>query len=96
MSESEKHSVEAFEPFVTADKLAAHLGIERREVLEKTREGKLPGHPVDPDAKRKTWRYKLSEVDAVLCGTRKPVQPVLVPNECSPHNNHGSPRSRRG
>jgi hypothetical protein len=64
-------SQNGFEPFVSADRVASHVGIERRQVMELTRAGKLPAHPVDPEAKRKAWRYKLSEVDAMISGSRR-------------------------
>jgi hypothetical protein len=51
------------EPFVSADTAAAFVGITRRTLLQKVRAGKIPGHPVDPDAKKKDWRFKLSELD---------------------------------
>jgi hypothetical protein len=61
------------EPFVSADAVARYVGIERRQVMELTRAGKLPAYPVDPEAKRKAWRYKLSEVEAMICGSRRAV-----------------------
>ena len=57
-----------FEPFVSADAVACYVGIERRQVMQLTRAGKLPAYPLDPEAKRKAWRYKLSEVDATISG----------------------------
>ena len=57
-----------FEPFVSADAVACYVGIERRQVMQLTRAGKLPAYPLDPEAKRKAWRYKLSEVDAMISG----------------------------
>ena len=60
-----------FEPFVSADAVACYVGIERRQVMQLTRAGKLPAYPLDPEAKRKAWRYKLSEVDAMISGSRK-------------------------
>ena len=57
-----------FEPFVSADAVACHVGIERRQVMQLTRAGTLPAYPLDPEAKRKAWRYKLSEVDAMISG----------------------------
>lgn len=60
-----------FEPFVSADAVACYVGIERRQVMQLTRAGKLPAYPLDPEAKRKAWRYKLSEVDAIISGSRK-------------------------
>lgn len=80
---------DALEGWVDAHTVARHLRITRREVLAKTRAGKLPGHPVDPNTKRKTWRYKLSEVDAAMSGT-------LVRKPPATDNADGSPRSRRG
>jgi hypothetical protein len=55
------------EPFVDADIAAAFLGITRRTLLHKVRVGRIPGHPLDPAAKKKEWRFKLSELDRVLC-----------------------------
>ena len=59
----------SLEPYVDAQSVADHLAIERRQVLNLTRAGKLPAHPVDPTAKRKQYRYKLSEVDKTLVAT---------------------------
>ena len=42
-----------FEPFVSADAVACYVGIERRQVMQLTRAGKLPAYPLDPEAKRK-------------------------------------------
>jgi hypothetical protein len=55
------------EPFVDADTAAAFVGITRRTLLQKVRAGKIPGHALDPDSKKKDWRFKLSEVDHSLC-----------------------------
>jgi hypothetical protein len=61
------------EPFVTADDVAAHLKVERRQVLEMRRMGIIPAHPLGTGKRRKVWRYKISEVDAaVSSGARKP------------------------
>ncbi len=57
-----------FEPFVSADAVACYVGIERRQVMQLTRAGKLPAYTLDPEAKRKAWRYKLSEVEAMISG----------------------------
>jgi hypothetical protein len=62
-----------FEPFVSADAVACYVGIERRQVMQLTRAGKLPAYPIDPEAKRKAWRYKLSEVEAMISGSRRAV-----------------------
>ena len=96
MSDTEKHYCEPFEQYVSASEVAVYLKIERREVLELTRAGKLPGHPLDPDAERKTWRYKLNEIDAAISGNRKPIGVALVQDGRSLDNGDGSPRSRKG
>ena len=66
------------EPFVDADRAAAYVGVTRRTLLLKARLGKIPGHPLDPDAKKKDWRFKLSELDQHLCS---PVNSGLQPPE---------------
>lgn len=55
------------EPFVTADRAAAFVGITRRTLLRKVRMGQIPAHPLDRSAKKKEWRFKLSELDRHLC-----------------------------
>ena len=69
------------EHFVDANALAEHLSVTRRQVLEMTRRGIIPGHPIDPTAGRKQWRYKLSEVDCALS---------------QPHNEARQPRHQKG
>ncbi len=64
------------EPFVDADTAATFLGITRRTLLLKARLGKIPGHPLDPSAKKKEWRFKLSELDQHLCS---PINSCLQP-----------------
>jgi hypothetical protein len=59
------------ERFVDADALAEHLSVTRRQVLEMTRRGIIPGHPLGVGRSRKVWRYKISEVEsAIASGTR--------------------------
>jgi excisionase family DNA binding protein len=62
------------EPFVDADTAARFLGITRRTLLQKVRVGKIPGHPLDPAAGKRDWRFLLSELHAymVSCETRPP------------------------
>ena len=55
--------VNVLEPFVNADTAAAFLGITRRTLLQKVREGRIPGHPLDSTAQKRDWRFKLSELD---------------------------------
>ena len=64
----------SLEAFVTPDEVAAHLKATRRHVLELTRKGVLPAHPLCFGSRRKTWRYKLSEIDqAIAPWAKKPV-----------------------
>lgn len=61
------------EPYVTADDLAVHLKITRRQVLEMTRRGLIPAYPLGVGEHRKVWRYKISEVEvAIASGVREP------------------------
>lgn len=60
------------ERFVDANALAEHLCIRRRQVLEMTRRGVIPGHPLGIGTSRSVWRYKISEVEAAIgSGVRK-------------------------
>lgn len=70
--------LENLERFVDADVAAAFVGITRRTLLQKVRAGKIPGHPLDPGAKKKEWRFKLSELDRYLCPA---IDSVLQPPE---------------
>jgi excisionase family DNA binding protein len=58
---------EALERFVDADEAATFLAITRRRVLELTRAGKLPGHPIG-EGTRRVWRFRLSELANALSG----------------------------
>lgn len=69
-------AVRELEPFVDPDTAAAFVGITRRTLLQKVRAGKIPGYPLDRGAKKKEWRFKLSELDRSLCGAvDSPQQP---------------------
>jgi len=69
------------EPYVTADDVAEHLRITRRQVLEMTRRGLLPASPLGVGEHRRVWRYKLSEVEvAIASGVRKPDSPAQNDN----------------
>jgi excisionase family DNA binding protein len=64
------------EPFVDSKTAATFVGITRRTLLQMVRAGKIPGHPLDRGAKKKEWRFKLSELDRSLCGAvDSPQQP---------------------
>ena len=55
-----------FEPFVDEVKAAEFLSLTVRELLAKVRARKLPGHPVDPEAQRKKWKFLLSELATAM------------------------------
>ena len=54
------------EYFVDGDTAATFLGITRRTLLQKVRDGKIPGHALDPSAEKKDWRFLLSELHAYM------------------------------
>jgi helix-turn-helix protein len=89
------------EPFVTADDVAEHLKVKRRQVLEMRRKGIIPAHPLGTGKHRKVWRYRISEVDAaVLSGARKPSasneEGDLAGSTTRRTMPVGSPRGRKG
>jgi excisionase family DNA binding protein len=53
------------ELFVDANRVAEWLRITPRRVLEMARKGQIPAHPLGT-GHRKTWRFRLSEVDAAI------------------------------
>ena len=88
------------ERFVDASALAKHLSVMRRQVLEMTRRGVIPGHPLGIGTSRRVWRYKISEVEAAIASSgRKP--PVAKTASSLPANSTpsmmpvGSSRSQR-
>ena len=64
-------STESFEHFVDAEVVADFLSMPRREVLKLTREDKLTGYAISGSV-RKTFKYRLSEVEKDLANLRKP------------------------
>jgi hypothetical protein len=62
------------EAFLDPDTAASYLQTTRRHVLEMVREGLIPGYPLDPHAKKKDWRFLLSEPHAYMlsCDQRPP------------------------
>jgi excisionase family DNA binding protein len=53
------------ERFVAAKEVAQFLGMSPRTISRMAREGRIPAHPVSGSARR-TWRFKLSEINASL------------------------------
>ena len=77
------------ESFVTADEVAQHLKIRRRQVLQMARENTIPAHPICFGRRRRTWRFKLTEIDqaiAAMPGAREIASRTIA---------IGSPRSRK-
>ena len=94
-------TVLTLEPFVTADDVAAHLKVRRRQVLEMRRKGIIPAHPLGTGKRRKVWRYRISEVVAAIAsGARKPSasdgEGDLAENPTRRTIPGGSPGSRKG
>ena len=83
------------ESYVDAQRVAEYLSLARREVLKLTRAGKLPAHVIDPRAARKSYRYRLSEIDNVL-SQGLPAEQALGFRNASGHNDHRQPRDQRG
>lgn len=84
-----------------ADALAEHFSVTRRQILEMTRRGVIPGHPLGIGTSRKVWRYKISEVEAALVsGVRKPYASHKTDGLADHSARHtmpvGSPRSQKG
>lgn len=52
-----------FEPFVDETVVAKFMALTPRRVLEMARKKLIPAHPIG-GGERKTWRFRLSEIDA--------------------------------
>jgi hypothetical protein len=74
------------EPFVSAEKAADFLDISRRYLLSLARKGIRGAYPLDGRAKRKVWRFRLSELIDAIPKTAIPKNGNL----CDPAS--GSPR----
>ena len=85
------------EPFVDANIVAEHLKITRRQVLEMTRQGKIPGYPLGTGTNRGVWRYRLSEIDAAVTAAsrKKAPEAAFAGNDVSGKIATGSPRVAR-
>ncbi len=60
------------ERFVDADEAARFLSLTRRRVLELTRAGRLPGHPIG-NGPRRVWRFHLSELAVAVSAKQSSV-----------------------
>ena len=56
------------ECYVAPEEAAEFLKVTSRRLNDMARSGKVPAHPVDPNAVRKEWRFLLSELSAWMQG----------------------------
>ena len=56
-------SSETFEPFVEAGRAASFLDMPRKTLLGLARRGKIPAHGIPGKGQKKTWRFRLSELE---------------------------------
>jgi uridylate kinase len=75
------------EPFVSTEEAAAFLAIKRRHLLVLARKGISGAYPLDPNAKRRVWVFRLTELAAAI--TDKNSNPRMR-EVCDPTS--GSPR----
>jgi excisionase family DNA binding protein len=54
------------EHYVDAQKAAAFLGVARRTLNEMARKGEVPAYQWGLGHRRRTWRFKLSELDSYM------------------------------
>ncbi len=54
------------EPYVDSEKGAAFLGVASRTLNEMARKGEVPAYQWGLGNKRRTWRFKLSELDSYM------------------------------
>ena len=80
------------EPYVPPQAIAKFLNLTRRRVLELTRRGILTGYSLGTGSRR-VWRYKLSEIDAIVSGGSKKASKSAFSNGIvSSRISGGSPR----
>ena len=81
------------EPYVAPEEIARYLNITRRQVLQAARESLIPAHPLSFGGRRRTWRFKISEVDAVIAQLTAKSNGAPFADEG--RMTGGSPRSRK-
>ena len=74
----------SFEPYVDADVAARHLSVTRKQLLGLARRGLIRSYPVDPTRRRKTYRFKLGELDEDLRKGLSQEFPPLYPDSRRP------------
>jgi hypothetical protein len=65
-----------FELFVDEHVVAGYLGLTPRRVVEMARKNQLPAHPIGD--KRKTWRFRLSEIEAHFSARARRQDPATI------------------
>jgi len=65
-------TIHATEPFVSAAKAAKFLDISRRLLLSLARKGIAGAYPLDANAKRRRWVFRLSELAAAIARGQRP------------------------
>ena len=63
---TQKMSSMPVEPYVDAQKAAAFLGVASRTLNELARKGEVPAYQWGLGNQRRTWRFKLSELDSYM------------------------------
>jgi hypothetical protein len=74
----------SFERYVDANIAAQHLSITRKQLLDLVRRGLVRAYPVDPTRQRKTYRFKLAELDEDLRKGLSEKLPALYPDTQRP------------
>jgi excisionase family DNA binding protein len=59
----ENSLIPVLEPFVSADRAASFLDMPRKTLLGLARRGKLPAHGLPGRGRKKSWRFRISELD---------------------------------
>jgi len=53
----------SFEPFVDAERAATFLAMPRKALLVLARSGKIPAHGLPGKGRKRSWRFRISELD---------------------------------
>ena len=69
--EVQMNAYASIEPFVDADKIAAFLDEPRKVIIKMAREGMITAYPFSGN-KRKTYKFRRSEVAADMARLRRP------------------------
>jgi excisionase family DNA binding protein len=56
-------TVAPHEPFIGAERAANFLDMPRKTLLALPRRGRIPAHGIPGKGRKKSWRFRLSELD---------------------------------